>query len=182
MKIIVTKKGELRFEEVTGNEIKFRHCDGVKSPTNKYGSRSFCLQLTDDQAEELMQLGWRIKLGKEKEDGTRYPALINIVMNYESDYWRPKNVTRYSSRGQDELTVDTVKDVNKDEIESAYIIVRPKTYKVADGGDGLMGARLVSMRYKLEEDPYADVYADLCGGRDEGPEDLDDEIEEPPFC
>lgn len=176
MKIVVTKKGELRFEEVTGNEIKFRHCDGVKSPTNKYGSRSFSLQLSDDQAEELMQLGWRIKLGKEKEDGTRYPALINIVMNYDSDYWRPKNVTRYSSHGQCELTVDTVKDINSDEIETAYIMVRPKTYRVADGGDGLMGARLVTMRYKLEEDPFADVFADL-GGNDAEEE----EGEELPF-
>ena len=171
MNIIVTKKGELRFEEVTGKEIKFRHCDGVKSPTNKYGSRSFSIELSDEQAEQLMNLGWRIKLGKEREDGSRYPALINIVINYESDYWRPKNVTRYSTHGQTELTVDTVKDINSDEIETAYIMVRPKTYRVADGGDGLMGARLVTMRYKLEEDPFADVFADI-GGNDEEPEEI----------
>lgn len=158
MKMRFLANGKLALEEVKGTEIKFRHFSGDKDKYHAQGERDFNVAISDDIAEELIINGWRVKAAKEKigDDGepVRYSAMIKVKANYDSA--RPPKITRYTSNGHVEIDEDIVKDMDVDEIESAALIITPYLSKTSV--DGKFTAYLDTMRYKIEDDPFAGLY------------------------
>ena len=153
----LTSEGNIRIENATNADIKFRHFSGEKDPRDRYsvqGVRYFNIALPEDFADELNVQGWRVKFGKEKEDGTRYSPMIKVSVNFDS--LRPPVITRWTSKGKVEITKDIAKDIDTDEIESAAFIITP--YIGQNSPDGKKTPYLKNMRYKIEEDPFAGLY------------------------
>lgn len=146
----LTSEGAIRLENVSGADIKFRHFSGEKDQYHAQGQRDFNIALPEDFADELIVKGWRVKLGKEKEDGTRYAPMIKVKVNFSS--FKPPVITRWTSKGSVQIDESMAKDIDWDEIESAAFIITPYNY------DGKKTPYLQTMRYKIEEDPFAGMY------------------------
>ena len=148
----ITSEGNIRLENVPGTAIKFRHLSGEKDQYHAPGQRDFNIALPQEFADELIVNGWRVKLGKEKEDGTRYDPMIKVKVNFSS--FKPPVITRWTSRGPVNIDESLAKDIDWDEIESAAFIITPYNY------DGKKTPYLQNMRYKIEEDPFVGMYED----------------------
>lgn len=161
----ITTSGKIMIEGATLKDVKFRHFSGEKDLNHKNGGRDFVIELPDDFAEELVLAGWRVKQGKEREDGTKYRDSINVKVKLECDGARKgPTITRWTSSGPLDLDDELIsKDVDTDQIEEVAFVIRP--YYNRDYGNAT--PYLENMTYKVEENPYRNLYASSYGMEEE---------------
>jgi len=147
---------QFKVEEINGYDIKFRNFAGRPTEKNRQGGqRTFNLALPDELAEELTVRGWRVKFGKEKDDGSgdRYPSMINVKVSYKV---RPPRIVRVTPLGHVDIDEELCKDIDGDEIDTAAMIINGSMWD----GDGKFTPYLENMRYKMVADPFEGLYED----------------------
>lgn len=133
-------------------KIGFRNFRGIEKKFNPAGQRNFAVFLSEDDAEEVKNLGWNVKQTKPRDNfDPEYYLSVKVKFGY-----RPPNVWLITSRNKTKLDEDTVGMLDYAEISNIDIVIQPYEYDV-NGKQGVT-AYLKSAYVTIEEDEFASKY------------------------
>ncbi len=136
--------------------IVLRNFTGKAGKFNAEGERSFGLLLDDDVADQLFKDGWLVKWFKVREEGDHPQAWLPVEVRFDN---RPPRIVMITSNGRTTLDEEQVELLDKVDIQTIDLIVRPYNWAV-NGKEGIK-AYLKSMFVTIEETELDRKYADM---------------------
>ncbi len=148
--------------------IIFRNFSGKPSKYNKDGNRNFCLVIEDsDRAEKLREAGWNVRTLKPRDEEDEPVYYIQVSVSFKQIPPKIFLVTRKAKMPMDE---ETIGELDFAEIRNVDLTVRPYNWEVND--EKGVKAYLKNMYVTIEEDAFADKYANVADSSDEDDEDI----------
>lgn len=145
---------ERRLFKVDDARIMYRNFRGEARQYNNAGDRNFNLVLTEEQAEEFINAGFRVRV-KPPRDGFEEPLrTMTVKVGYK---YRPPRVVIIDGHKKRELDEDTIDELDYMDIDRIDMTIRPYYWSRPNGDSGVT-AYLNSMFVTLVEDPYAEKY------------------------
>lgn len=134
------------FKNFTGKDDKFR----------SEGDRSFSIVIEDDAlAEQLANDGWNVKPLTPRDPDEKVNHFIKVKISFRV---RPPKIWLLTNHKRTLLDEDTIATLQYARIENADVVVSPWRWEV-NGKTGI-AAYLETLYVKIEDDPFADKYAD----------------------
>ena len=145
-------------EKITiyGAKLCFRNFSGKPSEYNAEGDRNACIILNDEQAEELAQAGWPVKVRPPREDHEDEGNFnfMKFKVKYGANPNLHPKIYRIVNGKQVLMTERTLGALDYDVIENVDVRLRPFNYK-----PGKCSAYVDTMYVTVEDDPLAAKYA-----------------------
>lgn len=146
-------------DEVTieGASITYRNFEGRETAYNREGARNFGVVLSDEQAEELRELGWnvRTKAPKEGYEELGMTNTISIKVNYT---YKPPSIFLVTRKGtkKTELPERLLRMVDWQDFINVDLTFGP--YRWKKNGKSGIAAYLRSFYGEIREDPLREKY------------------------
>ena len=144
--------------------IIFKNFTGKDDKFGREGDRSFSIVIEDDAlAEQLANDGWNVKQLTPRDPDEKVNHFIKVKISFKV---RPPKIWLLTNHKRTLLDEDTIATLQYARIENADVVVSPWRWE----GNGKTGiaAYLETLYVKIEDDPFADKYADY-ESRDEVP-------------
>ena len=138
-------------------KILFSNFAGVETRFNPKGRRNFSVIIDDTEyAEMLKNDGWNIKTLPPREEGDIPKYYLQVSVNFENV---PPKVIMVTSRSMAPLDSESIGTLDYADIINVDLTITPYHWEVS-GKDGIK-AYLKTMYVTIEEDEFADKYADI---------------------
>lgn len=136
--------------------IIFKNFTGKDDKFGREGDRSFSIIIEDDAlAEQLSNDGWNVKPLTPRDPDEKVNHFIKVKISFKV---RPPKIWLLTNHKRTLLDEDTIATLQYARIENADVVVSPWRWEV-NGKTGI-AAYLETLYVKIEDDPFADKYAD----------------------
>lgn len=136
--------------------IIFKNFTGKDDKFGREGDRSFSIVIEDDAlAEQLANDGWNVKPLTPRDPDEKVNHFIKVKISFKV---RPPKIWLLTNHKRALLDEDTIATLQYARIENADVVVSPWRWEV-NGKTGI-AAYLETLYVKIEDDPFADKYAD----------------------
>lgn len=136
--------------------IIFKNFTGKDDKFGREGDRSFSIVIEDDAlAEQLANNGWNVKPLTPRDPDEKVNHFIKVKISFKV---RPPKIWLLTNHKRTLLDEDTIATLQYARIENADVVVSPWRWEV-NGKTGI-AAYLETLYVKIEDDPFADKYAD----------------------
>lgn len=125
-------------------ELIFKNFEGIQKKFNKKGNRNFCVILSDEQADQLANAGYRIKYLRARDEDEPETPYIKVNVNFE----HKAPVCMLIANGvRTFLNEDTIRILDATYPDKVDLSISPYYYTV-DGKQGV-SAYLNSIYYTI---------------------------------
>lgn len=141
-------------------KIIFRNFSGEESRFNRAGQRNFCVVIEDpEMAQKLIDDGWNIKERAPREEGDDPSYYLQVAVSFDNI---PPRVFMITSRNKTQLDAESIGNLDYAEIKNVDLTIRPYCWEIPgkDGTKSGVKAYVKNMYVTIEEDVFADKYAD----------------------
>ena len=136
--------------------IIFKNFTGKDDKFGREGDRSFSIVIEDDAlAEQLANDGWNVKPLTPRDPDEKVNHFIKVKISFKV---RPPKIWLLTNHKRTLLDEDTIATLQYARIENADVVVSPWRWEV--NGKAGIAAYLETLYVKIEDDPFADKYAD----------------------
>jgi hypothetical protein len=149
------EKGNLEIRDAKLLPGGFRNFEGRLDQFNKGGTRSFCVLIPADVADDLEKEGWNVKqTNSENPEDAEY--FIKVEVSYKR---KPPRAIQVTSRNKISLHIDNIAELDRADIRRVDLEIYPYHWDV-NGKTGIKGY-LGTIYATIYEDPfYAEYYGD----------------------
>ncbi len=145
----------------------FKNFSGKGDNYNREGDRNFAVIIDDpNAAEDLADAGWNVRPLVSKDPDEEPTHYIKVKVSFKV---RAPKVRLLSNHKQVFLNENTISSLDFAKIEECGVVISPYMWEV-NGKRGI-SAYLDSMYAKIEDDPFADKYADYADAPDDSSND-----------
>lgn len=145
----------------------FKNFSGKGDNYNREGDRNFAVIIDDPNAAEgLANAGWNVRPLISKDPDEEPTHYIKVKVSFKV---RAPKVRLLSNHKQVFLNENTISSLDFAKIEECGVVISPYMWEV-NGKHGI-SAYLDSMYAKIEDDPFADKYADYADAPNDGSND-----------
>lgn len=136
--------------------IIFKNFTGKDDKFGREGDRSFSIVIEDDAlAEQLANDDWNVKPLTPRDPDEKVNHFIKVKISFKV---RPPKIWLLTNHKRTLLDEDTIATLQYARIENADVVVSPWRWEV-NSKTGI-AAYLETLYVKIEDDPFADKYAD----------------------
>lgn len=136
--------------------IIFKNFTGKDDKFGREGDRNFSIVIEDDAlAEQLSNDGWNVKPLTPRDPDEKVNHFIKVKISFKV---RPPKIWLLTNHKRTLLDEDSIATLQYARIENADVVISPWRWEV-NGKTGI-AAYLETLYVKIEDDPFADKYAD----------------------